>query len=219
MPRLMPATAALLVLFLGAQPLFAGPVSVTDVQVTIASSPVMLPAPATAADGPFPGNDKNDTGQGPGLLTRLTMLGLFSAYISDPSDWQLVGSSDGAGGGPFTGHNSNPTGNLDFDGPIDGPFIIALKAGNDYTAYFFNSNFKDVLQLLYNTQALDKKDLSHASLYRPRTTDGTDGAQDNDADGTVIPEPISLVLWGALGLGVVVSGARRRSKANRGEGA
>jgi hypothetical protein len=184
---------------------------------------------AAAAEGPFAGNDKPTD-----LLDKLNN-GLFPAVSSG---WTLVGSSD-EGGGPFTGNPGGSTGTLTLDALLDGPFVIALKAGNQYAAYFFDASFLDVKSIDYFTGNFasnvngQPQDLSHASLYVSSVSTGTNTSTATatatatatsstsvvDATATsgattgggVVPEPATLALWGLVGGGLAL--CRRRKAA------
>ena len=93
----------------------------SDVQAIISLGPPVNALPATAAAGPFPGNDKPTD-----LLNRLNNLNLFGTGITT---WTLIGSSDEVSNGPFDSNPSTTSGQILLDNPINGPFVIAVKGG------------------------------------------------------------------------------------------
>ncbi len=161
---------------------------------------------ATQADGAFSGNDKPSN-----ALNDLNTLDVFGLGLT----WSLEGSSDATGGGPFLSNPGGTSGTLTFDDPIDDPFVIALKAANTYSLYYFENTLGGAKSLSFITDgvALNPKGspqaLSHASLYL------TDGSKTPDPDPgpdpkiAVNPEPSTalLAVLGALGL----AGRRRRA--------
>lgn len=160
--------------------------------------PSYLPPNQTSAV--FPGNDKPAD-----LLDRLN-AGLFP---SAPTGWTLVGSSDDAAG-PFAFNPEANYGDLELNAPVDGPFVLALKAGPNYKAYFFDGSFGGVTGFLFSTHGLltpggEIPDLSHATLYRV-----SGGNFDGNQVGEATPEPATLAVWGAVAGGLAVLRRRRR---------
>lgn len=196
---------ALLVVLIGSSVAQAAP-ALTDVTA--------IPGglPATAVDGPFAGNDAAAAGEP--LLSQLNG-GLFDGY----TNWTFVGKSDDPGAGPFRSNPGTPTGTLLFDELIDGPFAISLMAANGYAVWFFNETFMGVEGVNYSTAGFTingGQDLSHASLFvDPSFNNG----EDNDGEGgpppPALPEPASILLWSALGAGIVYGARFRRAKSGQ----
>jgi hypothetical protein len=147
---------------------------------------------ASACVGSFAGNDAQ--GDGSGALFEELSSGVFGGI----TDWDFVGKSDEDGGALKFDVDSNSTlGNWSVDSAISGPFVISLKAGNSWSAYFFDSA-QDVLGGSWITDgvATNKQGvplgLSHATLF---VADVPDGGK------TEVPEPATAAALGLVALG------------------
>ncbi len=153
--------------------------------LTLASTPPCTAFAATptfnytSCLGSFVGNDKNQN-----LSAALASFGA-GAFTAQ-------GASDDANAGPFTGNSSMNSGMLTFDTPQSGPFVLILKAGNQFSMYYF-ANATSTSSVTFDTEgtSLNRNEiangLSHASLYSTN----------------VVPEPstYALMATGLIGLG------------------
>lgn len=146
----------------------------------------------TACLGSYHGNDKNQD------------LSAALASFMSGTTLTAVGASDDAGTfGPFTSSLPGIAGTLTFDGVVTGPFALVLKAGEQFSIYYFRNDGSGISSLAYNTIGtnVNRKGkanaLSHATLYGGRMN--------------VVPEPSTFVLMatGLLGVGAVT---RRRMR-------
>lgn len=145
---------------------------------------------ATSCVGAFVGNNKNQQAD---VLAQLAAFG---------GTWTTLGSSDDASFGPFTGNSSSTTGTLAFDNLLTGPFVLAIKAGNAFSLYYFLNSGAGVSSVNFTTAgvAINANDipngLSHATLY---------------SRINVVPEPSTYLLLASGLLGMAVIARRRRA--------
>jgi hypothetical protein len=144
---------------------------------------------AQSCFGAFVGNNKNQQAD---VLAQLAAFG---------GTWSALGSSDDASFGPFTSNPGGTSGTLTFDNLITGPFVLAIKAGNAFSLYYFLNGGAGLSSVNFTTagvaiNAIDNPNgLSHATLYRGSLN--------------VVPEPstYALLATGLFALGIM---ARRR---------
>lgn len=163
----------------------------------------------TACVGPISGNLVSNQANIDGILDNISSsFGL---------DLDVLGKSDGIGFGPFTGNPGTNSGALTFDQALYGPFVLGLKAGNEYSLYEFDFDADNlgVVSVQFNTLGAAVNGngigqaLSHAALFGgegtfipppsfPPTLDPLNG----------VPEPgsLALLMAGTAALGW----ARRR---------
>lgn len=154
---------------------------------------------STNCIGAFSGNDAQ--GDGSGALFNQLKTGVFNGI----TDWTFVGKSDE---GAFTAPDTSSSGNWSIATGITGPFVLSLKAGNFWSAYFFeNVNDLTVFGGTWETDgvATNKRgtaqDLSHATIYR---------AVVDAPPPKPVPEPGMTVALGLLALGAVGRSKQKR---------
>jgi hypothetical protein len=146
----------------------------------------------TACGGSFDGNNQNQEAD-------------VLAYIT--TTWGEVFTDQGSSDtpvsfGPFTGNPDGATGTLTFDFPIDQAFVLTLKAGNQFSLFYFDGSGPAITSIDYSTLGVNLNNqgipngLSHATIYAGELVPG-------------IPEPETYALMLA-GLGAVGFMARRR---------
>lgn len=145
---------------------------------------------ATGCGGSFAGNNTNQ-------LADISAFSLSKGWGS----LSYLGSSNDAGFGPFTSNPQTTSGTLSFDTAQTGPFVLSLKAGNQFSLYYFDATNLAVSSIGFSTLGTNlnvqgrPQDLSHASVYGV----------------AAIPEPETYALMMA-GLGAMGFVARRRRK-------
>lgn len=163
---------------------------------------------ADGAAGAYSGNDKPAA-----ALDLLNVDDIFGLGLA----FSLAGSSDDAAAGPFSDNPEDTAGLLTFDAAITDPFVIALKAGNAFSLYYFANSLGGVSGLSFVTDGVyDGKNLSHASLY---VAAGDPGDPGDDPDpstdpgpqpgAAATPEPATAAL-ALLGLGGLMMRRTRR---------
>ncbi|WP_430710267.1 PEP-CTERM sorting domain-containing protein [Nodosilinea sp. AN01ver1] len=126
----------------------------------------------------------------------------LTAFLNETlGDWGFDGKYEGGknSAGPndlgFSWvQNGKGTGTWSLAKTIATPFVISLKAGNAYTAYYFDGN----TPINSGTWAtFDQKDLSHASIFVGK------GSLTPEEPKTSVPEPASTAALALVGLSAV----------------
>jgi hypothetical protein len=147
----------------------------------------------TDCGGSFAGNDKN---QQPDVTAFILSTWGQAFTFQGSSDTPITF-------GPFTSDETGTTGTLTFDFPMDSAFVLSLKAGDQFSLFYYDGSGPAVSSIDFSTLGVNLNNqgqpqgLSHASLY------AVEGPVPN------IPEPETYALMLA-GLGVVGFVARRR---------
>ncbi|TVQ05632.1 MAG: PEP-CTERM sorting domain-containing protein [Leptolyngbya sp. DLM2.Bin27] len=148
---------------------------------------------------PVSGNDVSNT-----IAADLT------AFLNSTlGDWVFDGKYEG--GQNASGPNDfgfswvqtgNGSGTWSLAQAVTTPFVISLKAGNAYTAYYFDgtASFDSGTWATF-----DQKDLSHASFFVGR------GGLTPEAPNATVPEPASAAALALVGLSAI--GLRRKQQA------
>lgn len=126
-----------------------------------------------------------------------------SATFAGFGTFDLVGTSDNAGFGPFSAHpGSGTSGSLSFDSAQLGYFVLGIKGGPTYSLYLFNGGPTGITSLNFDTLGVANGNggpgpgLSHLALF-----------------AAPVPEPGTYALMLA-GLAVVGSITARRRTLN-----
>ena len=114
----------------------------------------------TACGGSFAGNDLNQ---------QADVLGYIDSHFGGAN--MLIGASDMTANGPFTSNPDGTSGMLTFDSAIDGAFVLSLKAGDQFSLYYYDGSGPAISSISYSTIGTNLNSngipngLSHASLY------------------------------------------------------
>jgi hypothetical protein len=154
---------------------------------------------STGCIGSFAGNDVTNGVPGGGddpLLDQLT-TGVFGGI----ANWTFLEKVDapGTAGSVFSwNETSEGNGTWNVSSAITSPFVLSLKAGNAWSAYYFANNGTSITNGFWNTLGValagngtNGKALSHASIFVA-----------SGQPPTRVPEPATVA---ALGLFVVSS--------------
>ena len=183
--------AALAVSLLGLVPAEAQLTAVNPV----CTASVLTPGPngSPACSGAWAGNNVNQ--EADVLQSIFDTWGVTASY---------QGTTDsGMSNGPFSNVDGTANGSVTFNAPLSGTFILALKASNQFSLFFFD-NAVGIGTIQYNTAgvSVNKKGkaqgLSHASLYV--------------AQPTSVPEPTTIFLLGSGLLALMGLAWRRREE-------
>lgn len=165
---------------------------------------VMTPTYAMCG-GAFSGNDGTTD-----VMTYIaTQFGL--------TDVVNAGKSDAGDSGPFTSNPGGSSGTLYFAVPINGSFVLSLKAGSNFSLYLFEG-VTNLTSVDFSTTGVNLPNrggnvnaLSHATLYMG---DETYFGECTQLGGciTTTPEPSTYALMGT-GLLAVGFVSRRRRRA------
>lgn len=189
---------------LAASVLLVGGAEAQLAQITYNSNPQLCALSeavgAAACSGWWFGNNSN---QHDDVTDEIVGQGWLSGPLTE------LKTEEGSGDGPFQNWGNGVTvGSLTFDNPIWGDFVIALKAGNAFSLYYFQ-NAQGLSSIDFDMSAAPKvgnsadmkkanygSGLSHASLY------GGEFRQ--------VPEPGTWFLLGTGLLGLAFVSGRRR---------
>lgn len=135
-----------------------------------------------------------------------TGLSAFLDSTLGAGDWTFGGKSDTGGAVGNNGFSWSQTGNgsgsWSLAQAITAPFVISLKAGNGYAAYYVDGS---AATQSGTWATFDGKDLSHASIFigKPKLV--------SEPPKTAVPEPASAAALALVGLSAV--GLRRKKRA------
>ena len=127
------------------------------------NSGALSPAPTSCA-GSFSGNYLGNP-----TIEAATQANIAS--LTGLTTLSLVGTTSDAGFGPFQSSPSGNAGTLLFDAAVSGPFVLALKANNHYSLYYWDGALGPISSISFDTLGVAingsgfGKGLSHASLF------------------------------------------------------
>lgn len=158
--------------------------------------------------GPYSGNIN-------GSASELTQLNSLFGGV-----WTWKGKSDDSNAGPFTaGPNTNTgSGNISFDTPQIGFYVVGIKQSNYYSFYLYSETAaKTIIPWSSLGTASGQSDgISHIGFYTGTGGLGADCIENPNGScvsiTTVTPEPSTYALMGA-GLLAMFGVARRRRQA------
>ena len=134
----------------------------------------------------------NDVGNQGTLLSGLQSGTLFSGFDTSAFEWSILGKSDDKGGVLAAPESSSGTWSL-AGLNITGPFVVSLKAGSEYSAYYFNNVTEAISSGTFSTA--NNRDLSHMTIAT--ATNPNPGVPTKET-----PEPFSMIGAGlAIGAG------------------
>jgi hypothetical protein len=158
----------------------------------------------TSCIGSFEGNDVTDGAAGGGddpLFDQLT-AGVFDGL----TNWSLLEKTDAPGNGSVFDwtETSEGAGTWSVANSITSPFVLSLKAGNSWSAYYFanpsslaiTGGFWNTLGVALAGNGENGRGLSHASIF----------VAPGDDNPIEVPEPTTLIglgLFTASSLGVL----------------
>ncbi|TVQ56635.1 MAG: PEP-CTERM sorting domain-containing protein [Spirulina sp. DLM2.Bin59] len=141
------------------------------------------------------GNDAFGPTGGP-LLDGLRSGTLFSGIDTSVFEWSFMKSDDA--GSPLVA-GSDATGSWSLAGMnLTGPFVVSLKAGNEFSAYYFNNVTEAISSGTFSTA--NNRGLSHMTIA---TAVDPNAPQDT-------PEPFSMI-----GAGLAISAGAWMKKRNK----
>jgi hypothetical protein len=93
-------------------------------------------------------------------------------------------------------------------GDVNGPFVLTLKGGNDWAAYFYNTGLHHGQTISFNIPGVQGSGLSHASIY---VGNGSVDTGNSPPAGGTVPEPstAAALLPGLAAIGWLLRRRRR----------
>ncbi len=145
----------------------------------------------------------NDVQSGkPGeILTSQLATGVFGGI----KDWSLLSKVDAGKTSSAFNWSGGDKGTWSVTTPLNRPFVLSLKAGTAWSAYYF-ANASAITQGTWDTLGVigqkAGQDLSHASIFV--------APDDNPPKPVEVPEPTGLVALGVVGA-LGVKGLKKRA--------